>query len=125
MYRCLMLSIATVTLLGAASARGECIYPEPPDMIPDGATASYDEMVAAHGAVKTFDEDVRTFTVCLELEIKQLLEDSSVDDETKNDLRELLVRRVDAAVDEAEFVADQFNQQLRIYRERDEQGSSN
>lgn len=125
MYRCLMFSMATLALLGAASAQAECIYPEPPEMIPDGATANYDEMVTAHGAVKAFDEDVRSFTVCLELEIKELLEDPTVDEETKNDLRELLVRRVDAAVDEAEFVANQFNQQLRIFRERDEQASQN
>jgi hypothetical protein len=125
MYRCLTFFIATLALLCTAAAQGECIYPEPPEMIPDGATASYDEMVAAHGAVKDFDEDVRSFTVCLELEIKALLEDPTVDDETKDDLRELLVRRVDAAVDEAEFVADQFNQQLRVFRERGDQGSSN
>jgi hypothetical protein len=124
MYRSLMFSIAALALLGAASAQGECIYPEPPETIPDGTAASYDEMVAAHGAVRAFDDDVRTFTVCLELEIKTLLEDPTVDDATKTDLRELLVRRVDAAVDEAEFVVAQFNEQLRIFRARDEQESA-
>lgn len=121
MSRLPIYAIAIMALFTAASASGECIYPEPPEMLPDGNTASYDEMVAAHGTVRAFDEDVRSFTVCLELEIKELLEDPTVDDETKEDLRVLLVRRVDAAVDEAEFVVGQFNEQLRIFRARDEQ----
>jgi hypothetical protein len=121
MYRYPMLATALLALLWAASAEAGCVYPEPPDWIPDGATASYDEMVEAHAPVREFDEDVRTFSVCLELEVKTLLEDPSIDDATKDDLRQLLVARIDAAVDEAEFVVDQFNQQLRIFRERDSQ----
>lgn len=121
MHRFTKFCTAILALLGAASAYGECIYPEPPASIPDGSMASYEEMVAAHGAVRAFDEDVRSFTVCLELEIKELLEDPTVDAATKEDLRVLLVRRVDAAVDEAEFVVGQFNEQLRVFRARDEQ----
>jgi predicted outer membrane protein len=120
MCRFLISAMAVALLLGAASAEASCIYPNPPASIPDGTVATYDQMVAAHAAVREFDEDVRTFNVCFELEVKTLLEDPSVDDETKDDLRRLLVARIDAAVDEAEFVVEQFNEQLRIFRARNE-----
>lgn len=121
MYRFTRPFTTVLALLGAVAAHAECTPPQPPASLPDGSTATYEEMVDAHGAVRAFDSDIRTFVVCLELEIKTLLEDPSVDEATKNDLRELLVARTDAAVDEAEFVVDQFNQQLRIFRERDAQ----
>ena len=119
MYRYTKLFTTILALLCAAATYAECTPPEPPDSLPDGTTATYEEMVEAHGAVRTFDADIRTFIVCLELEIKTLLEDPSVDDATKDDLRTLLVGRTDAAVDEAEFVVAQFNEQLRLFRERD------
>jgi hypothetical protein len=121
MYRYLSLIVALLGLLGAASAEGNCIYPQPPDALPDGTTAAYEEMAQAHRDVRAFDEDVRTFLVCLELEVKVLLDDPTIDNDTKAGLRELLARRVDAAIDEVEFVVDQFNQQLRLFRERDTQ----
>lgn len=121
MYRYTKLVTTILALFGGAAAYAECTPPEPPASLPDGSMATYEEMVDAHGAVRTFDSDIRSFIVCLELEIKTLLDDPSIDDATKDDLRALLVGRTDAAVDEAEFVVDQFNQQLRIFRERDAQ----
>jgi hypothetical protein len=120
MYRLLISTIALAALFGAAGAEASCIYPDPPDALPDGSVATYEEMVAAHTAVREFDEDIRTFNVCLELEVKALLEDPTINDETKDDLRQLLVQRIDAAVDEAEFVVGQFNEQLRLFRARNE-----
>ena len=121
MYSCLALPIALIALFLAAPAYAECVFPEPPATIPDGATATYEEMVEAHKLVRTFDEDVRTFTTCFELEIKALLADPSVDEPTKNDLRELIVLRNNTAIEEVEFVVGSFNEQLRIFRERDAQ----
>lgn len=121
MYSRLAPPIALIALLLAAPAHAECVFPEPPDSIPDGATATYEEMVEAHKAVRTFDEDVRTFTTCFELEIKALLADPSVDEPTKNDLRQLLVLRNNTAIEEVEFVVGSFNEQLRIFRARDAQ----
>lgn len=121
MYSRLALPIALIALFLAASAHAECVFPAPPDSIPDGATATYEEMVEAHKAVRAFDEDVRTFTVCFELEVKTLLADPSIDEPTKNDLRELLVLRNNTAIEEVEFVVASFNEQLRMFRERDAQ----
>lgn len=115
-----MFVIAVLAPLGATSSGAECIYPRPPEVTPDGAKATYHEMATAHGSVQTFDAHVSAYVVCLKREFKGILDDSTIDEATKNDLRELLVRRTDAAVDQAEFVVDQFNQQLRVFRARDD-----
>jgi hypothetical protein len=119
MRRRLIPFLIILALFGAAGvASAQCLPPDPPDTLPDGATATYDEMVAAHRAVKEFDEDVRAFTTCLTLEVKLILDDPSVDEETKEDLRRLLVQRSDEAIEEAEFVVGYFNEQLRAFRAR-------
>ena len=118
MYRLVTLSAAVLALLGAATASADCVYPQVPTAIPDGATASYDDMVAAHQAVKDFDADIRTYNTCMELDVKRRLEDGNLDEGSKAILVNQLAERNDAAVDHAEFVVSQFNEQLRIYRAR-------
>ena len=122
MYRLLItLPFMAVILLGAVAAEASCVAPEPPRTLPDGSTATYEDMLDAHRTVRAFDDDVRRFTLCLELELKDLVADERLEEDMKNDLRELYVRRNDAAIDEAEYVVERFNEQLRIFRERDAQ----
>lgn len=112
-------TVMAVILLGAVAAEANCIAPEPPRTLPDGSTATYEDMLDAHRTVRAFDDDVRSFTLCLELELRELVADERLEEGMKNDLRELYVRRNDAAIDEVEYVVEQFNEQLRIFRERD------
>ncbi len=118
MHRLVTVSAAALALLWATAASANCIYPQVPTTVPDGATASYEDMVAAHQAIKAFDADIRTYNTCLELDVKRRLEDGNLDEAAKKTLINQLAERNDAAVDHAEFVVSQFNEQLRIYRER-------
>lgn len=119
MHSVLTASVAALALLGAATASANCIYPQIPATIPDGATATYEEMVAAHQAVKDFDADIRTYNTCMELDVRRRIEDGSLDEASRAALLSQLAERNDAAVDHAEFVVGQFNEQLRKYRERE------
>jgi hypothetical protein len=121
MHRLVTSCAAMLALLGAAAANADCIYPQVPTAIPDGATASYEDMVAAHQAVKDFDADIRTYNTCMELDVKSRLEDGNLDEGSRATLVNQLAERNDAAVDHAEFVVSQFNEQLRIYRARAQQ----
>lgn len=121
MNRFVLASVALLALLGATSARASCIYPLAPTSVPDGETATHEEMLEAHRVIVEFDTDIRHFTICLEMEAERLLADPDMDDETKDELRLQLAQLNDAAIDHAEFVAAHFNQQLRIFRERTEQ----
>lgn len=121
MHRIAIACVAALALLGAASARASCIYPQAPASVPDGETATYEDMVEAHRIIVEFDTDIRHFTVCLEMEAERLMADPEMGDEQKEALQLQLAQLNDAAVDHAEFVAEHFNQQLRIFRERNDQ----
>jgi hypothetical protein len=121
MNRSSVLFVALLAMLTTASARAACIYPEAPTSVPNGATATYEEMANAHHVIVEFDTDIRHFTICLEMEAERLLKDPDLAEEVKRDLQQQLASINDIAVEHAEFVAGQFNEQLRIFRERDDQ----
>ncbi len=111
-----ILLLAMLSVAGTASA--ECIYPTPPAVIPAGDSATYEEMLRARDLVLEFDEDIRTYTVCLQLDARAILEDPAVSEERKAQVRATLAELNDAAVGHAEFIVGSFNEQLRIFRER-------
>jgi len=115
------MAVAMLALLGAAPASASCIYPEPPTSVPDGDTATYEEMVDAHRIIKEFDVDIRHFTVCLQSEAERVMQNPDLDEEEKQRVQQQLAELNDAAVDHAQLAADEFNLQLRKYRERNAQ----
>ena len=87
--------------------------------MPDGATASYEEMVEAQKAIKQFDTDITAYNACLELELESLLANPDIDEGRKQELRIMQAKKNNAAVDDVQAVVDRFNEQLRVFRERD------
>lgn len=115
------LTLALIALLAAASAHAACIYPRAPSKVPDGKTASYEEMVAAQKAVQQFNEDINAYNACLDMEM-QAHEKSGIFDENRlAELRAMQAKKNNAAVDEVQSLADRFNEQLRIFKARDQQ----
>ena len=111
-------AVLLLTGLAATAAQATCIYPRPPENLPDGATATYEEMVAAQTAVKQFDADIAAYNTCLAMELQALLASGAIDDARRAELEAMQVKKNNAAVDEAQVVADRFNEQLRVYKER-------
>ena len=112
---------ALLACLAAGSAQATCIYPRAPEHIPDGKTATYDEMVTAQQAVKQFNEDVTAYNVCLDMEMASLEQSGQFDANRLMELRAMQAKKNNAAVDEVQTVADRFNEQLRIFKARDKQ----
>lgn len=110
--------LCLLAALAAPAAGATCIYPRPPENAPDGATATYEQMVEAQRAVKQFDADITAYTACLQMELEALLASVEVDDARRAELQAMQVKKNNAAVDEAQAVADRFNEQLRVYKER-------
>lgn len=112
-------SMVTACLF-AGAAWATCIYPRTPESVPDGKTASLDEMVAAQKAVQQFNEDVNAYNACLDMEMRSL-EQSGLYDETRLvELRVMQAKKNNAAVDEVQAIADQFNEQLRVFKARED-----
>ena len=112
--------LTLVLALGAAAtAQADCTYPRAPDKIPDGATASKEERVAAKNDVSRYKNEMNAYLDCIKLEIQAIPKDAkmSKDDKAKAEAQEkLLDQKNNAAVDELQSVATRFNEQLKIWK---------
>ncbi len=116
-------SLALLAALAAGNANAACSYPMAPDTIPDGNTATLEEMVAAQKAVKAFDGQINAYTACLKLESDAALAkvDSAQDDpkkkaEQKEELGRVQIQKHNAAVEADEALATRFNEQLKVFK---------
>jgi len=95
-----------------------CDYPERPHL-PDGSTASKDQLLAAKSDVQNFIAGVDEYLQCVETEEKAAIA-NLVDPSTKElkQRNEKLDKRFDAANEEKALVGEQFNQQIRLYNQK-------
>jgi hypothetical protein len=101
----------------AVPVHAACTYPKSPEKIPDGATATLAEMVAAQKAVKSFDELINAYTACIKLEEDtQLKAGDKLTAEQKKTIEQQQALKNNAAVDEDQAVADRLNEQIRIFK---------
>ena len=112
-------TMALFCLFAAATAQAACIYPRAPLRVPDGSTATRDEMVAAQQEVQQFNDDIAAYNSCLDLEMATLEKSGQFNGDRVNELRAMQAKKNNAAVDEAQSIADRFNEQLRIFLARD------
>jgi hypothetical protein len=116
--------------LAGSEAYATCSYPKAPDKIPDGNTASLQDMLAAQKKVKAFDTEIKAYTDCLRLEHDQ--EVAKIDPKTdpdkskaqKAELDSVLVKKNDAAVDDDTTVTSRFNEQVRVFKAKAKKGKS-
>ena len=93
----------------ASLAIGECKAPAPPE-IPDGASASTEQMVAAQKSVKEFVVDGQAYIKCI---------DAVADDKDRATTeRNAAIGEHNRMVGELERSAADFNDQLRAYKAR-------
>lgn len=118
--------LSTVLALGALAVAsttwaGTCTYPKAPDKMPDGSTATKEEMLAGMKAVQTYQGQIKDYTVCLQADHDDQVGkidpklDPAKQAAQKADLDKLLAQKNDAAVDEAQGVADRFNAQIKAF----------
>ena len=102
-------------LLIAAPVTFACDYPERPN-IPDGSTASKEELLATKDSVGAFLAGVDDYLTCIETAEKEAvaaLEDPNSEDLKRRD--EMLGSKFDAANDEKALVGEEFNLEVRAY----------
>lgn len=99
----------------AAPLSFACDYPERPS-IPDGSTASKEELLAAKDAVGEYLANMDSYLTCIENAEKEAV--AALDNPAPEDLQrrdEMLSSKFDAANEEKALVGEQFNQQVRAY----------
>ncbi|MEO8224903.1 MAG: hypothetical protein ABI661_08850 [Gammaproteobacteria bacterium] len=110
-----MRSLTPLALLALAVgfaplAKASCEYP-PDFKVPDGKSATQEEITAASTVVKKYLADMETYTACLDTEAAAL----PVEQQTE-EAKSLRVKRYNAAVDAMEAAASAFNEQLRAFK---------
>ncbi|HEY0686388.1 MAG TPA: hypothetical protein VGD45_28885 [Steroidobacter sp.] len=109
------------SLVAAAAASAECSYPRTPSGLPDGATATQDEMVAGMKAIKEYNASVSSYLECLETEMNTRIEAAGADapaDQVEQ-IKAIHTKRHNAAVEELEATAARFNEQVKVYKARE------
>lgn len=105
-----------VLALAAVPVHAACTYPSAPSSIPDGATATLADMVAAQKAVKQFDQEITEYTSCIKLEESAQLKGDKLTDEQKKAIQAQQAAKNNAAVDADQALADRLNEQIRIFK---------
>jgi len=96
-----------------------CDYPSRPADLPDGATASKDEMFVGVKAISAYQTTMQEYLDCIEAdEIVAVTGMDSVDKEAKQKRSTMFNKKYNAAVDEMTLTVEQFNAQIRAYKQR-------
>ena len=122
------IAIASTAVLSAGTAYADCSYPTPPDHIPDGNTATLQEMVEAQKAVKEYDKAINAYVACIQLErddavgkIAKPGEKPTADQKkAMDDMERVEVQKHNAAIDQLQSVADRFNEQVKVYKSKND-----
>lgn len=112
--RMLRFIIAAMAFTFTCSAQADCAFPKAPATIPDGKTATEEQMLAAMSAFKAYNEEVNEFGKCLEQETK----DKAAGTAQLMQLKTMQTKKLNAAVDELQQKAKLFNEQVRIFKAR-------
>jgi hypothetical protein len=112
----LAMALATVT----ASAYADCTYPQAPTKIPDGATATLQDMVAGQQTVGAYQKAINDYNACIDKELEDALAKGGdkLKPEQKKEMQRVEAQKHNAAVDQLQTVADRFNEQVKVYKAR-------
>ncbi|MDB6088695.1 MAG: hypothetical protein JWN85_1479 [Gammaproteobacteria bacterium] len=118
-----LFSIAAVAALTAGPAYADCSYPPPPNKIPDGSTATLEEMQAAQKAMQTYDHAIKAYTDCLRLEHDAALAkttDMTPEEKAKQtaQIESVMNKKNNAAIDQEESIVARFNEQIKVFKNK-------
>ena len=113
-----LFATAFVFALAGGPVYADCTYPTPPEKIPDGNTATLDDMVTAQKAIKEYDRAINAYVACIKLEHDTAVASGGdkLTDQQKADMERVEVQKHNAAIDQLQSVADRFNEQVRVFK---------
>jgi hypothetical protein len=130
-----IVAIALVALCYAGNSHAACVFPKAPATVPDGETATKEQMLAAKKEFTQYNTDMTAYLNCIELEedngMKELEargatltteQEKQAFERQKEDYKRKQDQKHDAAVDELTANVERFNQQLRAYNKKVKKG---
>jgi hypothetical protein len=122
-----LLAAAMAAVALAPAAYADCSYPPAPSHLPDGNTATLKEMLAAMQQVSAYNKAMNAYLSCIKLERDSRVASAgaTLTKQQKQELEAIEIQKNNAAVDQLQAVADQFNAQVKIFKARDKNSDSN
>ena len=113
-----LLAFAATAALSAGAAYADCPYPAAPDKLPDGATATLQDMLAGQKAVGEYNKSVNDYVACIDKELEDSLAKAGdkIKPEQKADMQRVETQKHNAAIDQLQSVADRFNEQVKVFK---------
>ncbi|MDH3994463.1 MAG: hypothetical protein OEV47_16200 [Gammaproteobacteria bacterium] len=108
-------AILGLALGSAVSLAEDCQVPEKPEM-PDGASATMEQMLQGQQAVKTFQASLMDYLKCLEPQLTAAQAAAEEGTEGAADNYKQLEETYNTGVSMEEEVAGQFNTEIREYK---------
>jgi hypothetical protein len=120
-----LFAMALAAVLSTGAAHADCTYPPAPDKLPDGATATLEEMVAGQKAVKEYDKVINEYVTCIDKELDDKIAKAGdqLKPQQKADMQKVEAQKHNAAIDQLQNVADRFNEQVKVFKARTDKKS--
>ena len=99
-------------LMALPATAADCGVPGQAPVIPDGATATVDQMKAAHDSVQSYVQSLESYQDCLEARIKLSMKTAKPEELQK--MRDA----GNAAIDQAKSLGDTYMTQVKAYKAR-------
>jgi hypothetical protein len=120
MKSAIRLAFVTLLLAAASSSYAACVYPQAPQSIPNGATATKEQMLAAQGAVKEYSKAVQeTYLPCLEQEKNAQIAALDPGDpeyaQKKLAVESIQAKKHNAALDELTAIAGRWSEEIKAF----------
>ena len=114
------ISLVAVLLASGVSAQAACVYPQAPQDLPNGATSTKDQMLAAQGSVKEYSKAVQeTYLPCLEQEKNTTITALDQADpeyaQKKTAIEVLQAKKHNAALDELTALATRWSEEIKAF----------
>ena len=113
-------ALAFTAALVAGAAHADCPYPTPPAKLPDGATATLEEMLAAQKTVKAYQKAIDDYVACIDKALDEAIAKGGdkLKPEQQADMQKVEHQKHNAAIDQEQAIADRFNEQVRVFKSR-------
>jgi hypothetical protein len=116
----ILLAMAATAALSTGVASADCPYPTPPEKIPDGASATLQDMLAGQKSVSNYNKAVQDYVSCIDKEVEAAIAKAgdTLKPEQKADMQRVEAQKHNAAIDQLQSIADRFNEQVKVYKSR-------
>lgn len=107
-----VLAVSILGILAAAPVFADCPVPDNNVVIPNGTTATRDEMLAAQKALKAYNDAVANYGTCLQQDVEAKIAAGG----NKEKLTAAMAKRNDAEVDKVQALADRWKVELAAFK---------